>query len=183
MLIRQPDIQPAEPRHPQPPTTPARPRRRLSALLRKLCGPQDDGQSLIEFALTLPIFMLVITGVLYFGVVLFDYLMLTEATQVATRQLMISRGQTLDPCQTLVNALYTAAPNLQRTSLTISVSLNNVTYSSTSCPGTATSGAPANMVLGTNAVVTATYPAKLALLGDLISSGFLLSAQETEQIQ
>jgi Flp pilus assembly protein TadG len=156
---------------------------RMQGLVRRIFSDEDKGQSLIEFALTLPIFMLVITGVLYFGVVFFDYLMLTEATQVGTRQLMISRGQTLDPCQTLANAVYAAAPNLQPGNMTFSISLNGANYTSTSCSGTATSGAPANMVLGTNAVVTVTYPAKLALVGDVISSGFLLRAQETEQIQ
>lgn len=39
------------------------------------------------------------------------------------------------------------------------------------------------MVLGSEAIVLVTYPAKLALVGDVISPGFNLSDQELEQIQ
>jgi Flp pilus assembly protein TadG len=149
-----------------------------------LHNSDEEGHSLIEFALTVPILLLVVTGVLYFGVVFFDYLMLTEATQVGARQMMISRGATLDPCQTLANAVYAAAPNLVQSKFVFSVTLNGVSYpSTTTCAGTATTGAPANMVLGTNAVVTVTYPARLTLYNDAISPNFLLSAQTTEQIQ
>jgi Flp pilus assembly protein TadG len=157
---------------------------RCEKLFARISSADEEGQTLVEFALTVPVLLLVVTGVLFFGVVFFDYLMLTEATQVGARQMMISRGQTLDPCQTLANAVYAAAPNLTQANLVFNVTLNGVNYpSTTSCPGTATTGAPANMVLGTNAVVVVTYPARLTPFSDSIATSFLLTAQTTEQIQ
>ncbi|ADW68681.1 TadE/TadG family type IV pilus assembly protein [Granulicella tundricola] len=139
----------------------------------------EDGSSLVEFALTLPMFMLVVTGVLYLGIVLFNFITLTEATQFSARQMMISRGQTTDPCALFISTFYNSAPTLTHSNLTFSFSLNGTQYlSTTSCPAGVN-----NMVLGSEAIVLVTYPAKLALVGDVISPGFNLSDQELEQIQ
>ena len=144
----------------------------------------EEGSSLVEFAVTLPVLLLLVTGILVFGVAFSNYIMLNEATAIGARQLAISRGQTLDPCKTVVNAVTAAAPLLVPANLTVSITLNGQSYAGmSSCSGTNTSGAPANMVLGTNAVVKVTYPCSLSLFGDLISSGFLLTAQTTEQMQ
>ena len=144
----------------------------------------EEGSSLIEFAVTLPVLLLLVTGILVFGVAFSNYIMLNEATAIGARQLAISRGQTLDPCKTVVNAVYAAAPLLVSANLTVTITLNGQSYAGmTTCSGTSTSGAPANMILGTNAVVKVTYPCSLSLFGDLISSGFLLTAQTTEQMQ
>lgn len=70
----------------------------------------EDGSSLVEFALTLPMFMLVVTGVLYLGIVLFNFITLTEATQFSARQMMISRGQTTDPCALFISTFYNSPP-------------------------------------------------------------------------
>ena len=148
------------------------------------CLGDESGQSLVELALTLPALLLVVTGLMAFGVAFNNYIMLTDATAVGARQLTVSRGQTTDPCQTLANAIYAAAPLLKRASLTFTLSLNGASYSGTSCSGSATSGAPANMVLGTNAVVTVTYPYTLNLYGlKLAGAGAVLTAQTTELMQ
>src|ERR1700712_5042043 len=103
----------------------------------------EDGSSLVEFALTLPMFMLVVTGVLYLGIVLFNFITLTEATQFSARQMMISRGQTTDPCALFISTFYSSAPTLTHSNLTFSFSLNGTQYlSTTSCPA-----GTANMVL------------------------------------
>jgi Flp pilus assembly protein TadG len=145
---------------------------------------RDDGQSLVEFALTVPALLLVVTGILSFGVVFNNYIILTEATSVGARQLTVSRGQTLDPCQTFSSAVYAAAPVLKQANLTFTISLNGNVYSGTSCSGTTTSGAPSNMILGTNTVVTATYPFSLSVYGlKIVPVGSLLTAQTAELMQ
>ncbi len=143
---------------------------------------RSDGQSLVEFALALPILLMVVTGIMAFGVVFNHYLMLTEATSVGARQLTVSRGQTLDPCQTFSTAVSAAAPLLKTSNLTFSLTLNSNTYTGTSCSGTVTTGAPADMILGTNAVVTVTYPYSLGIFRSIVSNG-LLTAQTTELMQ
>ena len=47
-----------------------------------------------------------------FGLAFDNYISLTDATGVGARQLAISRGQTLDPCQTVYTAVTGAAPLL-----------------------------------------------------------------------
>jgi len=145
---------------------------------------RDEGQSLVEFALALPALLLVVTGIAAFGIAFNNYIMLTEATAVGARQLTVSRGQTLDPCNTFSNAVYAASPLLKQANLTFTVTLNGTAYSGTSCSGTSTSGAPANMVLGTNATVTVSYPISVTVYGlKIVPAGSLLMAKTTELMQ
>jgi Flp pilus assembly protein TadG len=144
----------------------------------------DDGQSLLEFALTLPVLLLVVTGITAFGIAFNNYMALTEAVSVGARQLTVSRGQTLDPCKTFSDAVYAAAPLLKQSNLTFAISLNGTSYTGTNCSGTVSSGAPSNMILGTNVVMTVTYPVGLSLYGlKLLPTGSLLTAKTTEVMQ
>ena len=146
---------------------------------------QDRAQSLVEFALTVPVLLLVVTGIGAFGIAFNNYMMLTEATSVGARQLTVSRGQTTDPCNTFATAVYAAAPMLKTTSITFTISLNGSTYKGTSCSsGSTSTGAAGKMVLGTNAVVTVTYPVSVVVYGmTIIPTGTLLTAQTTELMQ
>ncbi len=151
--------------------------------LRRLLR-HTGGQSLLEFALAMPIVLLVVTGITSFGIAFNNYMILTEAAAVAARQLTVSRGQTNDPCKTFSSAVYAASPTLTQSKMTFSITLNGTTYSGTSCSGTATTGAPSNMVLGTNAVMTVTYPLDLSLYKlKLAPTGSVLTAKTTELMQ
>jgi len=121
--------------------------------------PGGEGQSMVEFAVTLPVLLLIMTGLATFGVGMNNYLQLTEATSVGARQLAISRQQTNDPCSVVSTAVMAAAPNLTSSSMSFSYLLNGVSYSGTSCSsGSPTTGAAANLVQGKTAQVTVTYP-------------------------
>lgn len=144
---------------------------------------QDGAQSLVEFALTLPALMLIVSGVMVFGLAFNNYIMLTEATAIGARQLAISRGQSLDPCRTVATAVIAGAPLLTPASMTFRISLNGNVYSGTTCAGTATAGAPSNMVLGTNVIVTVTYPFSLPIFRNFLTSSFQLNAQNAELMQ
>jgi Flp pilus assembly protein TadG len=154
-------------------------RSRLRELARR-----EDGSSLVEFALTLPMLLLVVTAIAAFGIAFNNYITLTEAASVGARQLIVSRGQTLDPCSTFSSAVYAAAPMLKQSSIAFTISLNGNSYSGTSCSGTATSGAPANMIMGTNAQVTVTYPLSINVYGmQIVPAQSLLTATTTELMQ
>ncbi len=145
---------------------------------------QDKGQSLIEFALTAPFLLMLVTGIAAFGIAFNNYLMLTEAVSVGARQLTVSRGQTTDPCKTFSNAVYAAAPLLRQSNLTFTISLAGTAYPGTTCSGSATAGAPSNMVLGTNAIVMVTYPVSVTIWGlKVVPTGSVLTAQLTELMQ
>jgi len=73
---------------------------------------------------------------------------------------------------------------LKQANLTFTISLNGNTYSGTTCSGSSTSGAPSNMILGTNTVVTVTYPLSLNVYGlKIVSAGAVLTARMTELMQ
>jgi Flp pilus assembly protein TadG len=154
---------------------------------RGIAGGVDDrgegGQSLIEFALTLPVVLLVITGIATFGVAMNNYLIMTQATSVGARQVAVSRLQTTDPCQVISSAVIAAAPTLNSAKLGFSYQLNSVPYTGTSCSSSSTSsGAAGNLVQGKPAQVTVTYPCSLVAYKYNFGA-CTLTAQTTEVVQ
>jgi Flp pilus assembly protein TadG len=143
----------------------------------------EGGQTLLEFALVLPILLLLVTGIITFAITFNNYIALTDAVNVGSRLLAISRGQTTDPCATTATAVENAAPLLTPAKITFTFVLNGTTYSgaSCSCP-TTTTGPCANVGQGETAQVTATYPYTLSIFGASASSG-TMTAQTTELIQ
>ena len=144
----------------------------------------EGGQALVEFALVLPILLLLLTGMMMFGIALHDYLELTNAVSIGARLLAISRGQTTDPCATTATAIYQAAPLLKPASLTLTFVLNGTTYPGASCiSSTTTTGAAGNLLQGTAARVTATYPCNLRVYGFNYVPSCIMMARTTELIQ
>jgi len=145
----------------------------------------EKGQALVEFALVLPVLLLVVTGMLVFGVYLNNYITLTDAVGTGARQLAISRGQTTDPCKLAVTAIENAAPFLTATpsvSPTFTFVLNTTTYSVPTCPsGSTSTGAAGNLAAGAQAQVTVTYPCNLTVYG--YSYPCTLTARTTEIVQ
>jgi Flp pilus assembly protein TadG len=144
----------------------------------------EEGQAMVEMALALPVLLLVLTGILTFGLAFNNYVLLTEATSIGARTLAISRGATTDPCATASSAVIAAAPLLTPASLSFSFVLNGASYTGTSCSsGSSTTGAAANLVQGSNAIVTVTYPCSLAVYGANYAPHCSLQAQMTELVQ
>jgi Flp pilus assembly protein TadG len=145
---------------------------------------EETGQAMVEMALALPVLLLVVTGILTFGLAYNNYVELTEATNVGARALAISRGATTDPCATVAQAVIAAAPLLVAGNLTFSFQLNGTNYTGTSCnSSSSTTGAAGNLVQGGNAVVTVNYPCSLAVYGANYAPNCSLQAQITELVQ
>jgi Flp pilus assembly protein TadG len=144
---------------------------------KRVSAGGERGGSLVEFALVMPMLLILITGVTSFGISLHNLLVLTNGVNVGAQLLSISRGQTTDPCATAYSAISTAAPNLT-SGLTLSFVINGATYSSTD---TCTAGA-SNMVQGASAEVSGTYPCTLTIFRT-VSASCTLKAQVTEFIQ
>jgi Flp pilus assembly protein TadG len=83
---------------------PARARRR--ACLRR----DEEGQSLVEFALVLPVLMLVVFGMFAFGFYIAYFQAVTQAVGIAGQKVANSRNDVTDPCATAVTALEQASP-------------------------------------------------------------------------
>jgi Flp pilus assembly protein TadG len=149
--------------------------KRVRARLRT---SKEGGQAAVEFALVLPILLLIVTAVFAFGIALHDYLELTDAVSIGARLLAINRGQTADPCATAAAAIEKAAPFLNSANMTFTITLNGNTNSGASC----TSGA-AEMVQNTAATVTVSYPCNLSVFGANLAPNCKMYAQTTEMMQ
>jgi Flp pilus assembly protein TadG len=151
--------------------------------LARRCA-DDDGGSLVEFALVLPMILMLFCGIFVFSIAMSSYAQLNEAVNTGSRLLAISRGQTLDPCATTANSVYAAAPMLAPSKFTFSFVLNGSSYSGATCSSSSTkTGASGNLVQGAKAVVTVTYPCNLSVWGVNYAPSCAFKAQTTELVQ
>jgi len=153
--------------------------------LARLRTSGGGGQALLEFALCPPMLLLIVTGIMTFGIALNSYIELTGAVSIGARLLAVSRGQTTDPCATTATAVYNAAPFLTPTSnMKFTFVLNGTKYSGASCSSTSTTtGAAGNLVQGQPAQVTATYPCNVSVYGFNFAPTCTMTAQTTELVQ
>ena len=78
---------------------------RISALERRRRGrgrPRQRGQSLVEFALVFPLFILLLAGMIDFGLGLYSYMTINNATRDAAR--LGATMCTANPCAAAVSA-------------------------------------------------------------------------------
>jgi Flp pilus assembly protein TadG len=134
------------------------------------------GQSLVEFALVAPLLVFFLLAVIYSGLMFNQYLQVTAATNTSAVLLSESRGETTDPCNTISQAVYSAAPTLTQSQFTFSFVLNTTTYNTTSC-----SGAQSNLIAGDTAQVTVHYPCDAYFIK--INPSCLLAATTKVRVQ
>ncbi len=145
---------------------------------------RSEGGAIAEFAIILPIMLLVVMGIYSFGSAMNSYVELTGAVNIGARLLAISRGQTTDPCAAAANAVYQAAPSLTDSNLSFSFDLDGNSFSGSSCSSSSTTtGAAGDLVQGTSATVTVTYPCNLNVLGIDYVPSCTLQAETTELVQ
>lgn len=164
-----------------------------SALSRKLTQRHargERGNALVEFAIVLPLFMLLVTGMATFGIALNQYLELNDAVAIGAQDLATQRANTTDPCAVTSGVIYNAAPFLNSANMSLTYVLDGTTYgpykgsAANTCSSTTTgTGAAGNLLQGDPAEVKATYPCTLAVYGANILPGCTLQAEVTEIVQ
>ena len=81
---------------------------------------REDGQALVEFALVLPILLMVATGITSFGLVFYHYITIEDAVRSGARTLSLGRGNTApspnDPCTLAINETFNSAVDAGLTS-------------------------------------------------------------------
>jgi Flp pilus assembly protein TadG len=151
----------------------------------------EEGQALVEAALVLPMLLAVGTGILVFGIFMMQILSLTEGVGSAGRVLAVSGGVTLDPCASAVTAFQNAAPLLNPSNLSYTVTMNTGTsgdqvYSAKTCSSTSTtSGAAGYLVSGGTVKLKVTYShCSLSFYGrNLLPNGCSISQSVMETVQ
>jgi Flp pilus assembly protein TadG len=116
----------------------------------------QQGQTMTEFALVLPVLALLLFAVVQFGIVFNNYVTLTDATRAGARKAAVSR-QASNPAGVAETAVRNSASDLTQSKL-------NVTITSTWKPSD-------------DVTVRATYPWKVSLpmLGLVVKAGTLSS--------
>lgn len=114
-----------------------------------------------EFALVLPLMLLLLFGVIQFGIAFNNYLALTDAVRVGARKAAVSRHLP-DPVEATVAKVQQASADLNLADLQVSVS---------------SSWEP-----GQDVSVTASYPYSVNLLGVVVKAGRLTSTT-TERVE
>jgi Flp pilus assembly protein TadG len=137
----------------------------------------SKGASAVEFALLAPVLFVLAVGIARFGIVLNNYIMLTEAVTDGARQLALARGSST-PYSAAVSAVQASASNLASGSLTITTSINGTACATDTACQTALSTASGNP-----AAVSATYPCSLVVMGVNFAPSCTLSATTTEMIE
>jgi len=153
-------------------------------LLRRFLG-FDEGSTVVEFALILPMLLMLTTGILVCGVAMNNYMQLTYAVIVGARAVANSGGITLDPCATASSAIPAAAPALNPSKMKFTYSLGWNPQSSASCSSPSLeSGAAAELKTGTVVVVTVQYPLNLSVFGNRFSANnAVMEASSSELVQ
>jgi Flp pilus assembly protein TadG len=138
--------------------------------MRRLRNNQD-GQAMVEFVLVAPILLLLIFGIIQFGIAFNNYMTLTDAVRAGARQAAVSRTLP-DPVGTTTNRVKTAATNLDTSTGVLDITVD---------PFDPKTGSH-SWAQGGDVTVKATYPYSISLLGFVVKSGQLTS-QTTERVE
>lgn len=130
---------------------------------------------MVEFGLILLPLLMLIFGIIKFGILFGQYTTLTNATAYGARTLAVNRGAGTGPpnaCSLANTALDTAATTLSTSHITINISFPS--------PDTSTCSA---LVAGDAATVQATYPCDLQILFLNVWPSCTLAAQTTVRVE
>ena len=132
---------------------------------KKFRSKREQGQTMAEFTLVLPVLAILLFGVIQFGIVFNNYLAVTDAVRAGAPQAAVARYLPPGERDSKVKAkVYSSADNLDASKLKITVS------------------APGGWEPGTDVTVTATYPYSINLLGKVVKDG-LLTSKTTERVE
>jgi Flp pilus assembly protein TadG len=134
-------------------------------------GRSEDGQALVEFAIVLPLLLMLLLGIVQFGSVFRDYIALTDATRVGARQASVARSiqPDTDRIPLVIARVHKAGVNLDPNKMTITVEPVKL-------DGTAGWEASGDVT------VRAEYPFKVRLIGLVVFDGTLKS-RTTERVE
>jgi Flp pilus assembly protein TadG len=144
---------------------------------RRATLASDAGSALFEFALVLPMLVMLLVGIIKCGILFYDYITLADAVAVGAREMATNQGNT-GACSEAEQYLLGAATDLNTTKIT-------VTFPGTTTSGTYSGGNLACSLTANSAgTVEATYPCDLTIpfLGN-VWSGCTLTSQTTVRIE
>lgn len=172
----------------------------MNAVARaRRCCRGEEGSTLVEMAFVLPIMLVILTGVFSFGIILNQYLVLTNAVNNGARAFAMSAGQDKspsimdngDPCKYAASTIQAGSSNLTASNLSYTITYTSyagntsssgtvTTYTGTGTTSPTCSGL---VMWGYDVVqIKAVYPVTPLLFGRS-SSALNLTATSTELVQ
>ena len=121
----------------------------------------QNGQTMAEFALVLPLLALLLFGVIQFGIVFNQYITLTDAVRAGARKGAVGRHLP-NPRQAVIDQVHAAATDLKASELVIDVE---------------SSWQP-----GEEVRVHASYPFSISLMGVVVKSG-RINSETVERVE
>jgi Flp pilus assembly protein TadG len=133
---------------------------------RKIFRKQNEkGQTMAEFALVLPVLVMLLLGVVQFGIVFNNYLAVTDAVRAGSRTASVARHLPPgDRESTVIEKVEGAAPDLDEDKLDVTVSPSD------------------DWEPGSSVTVSASYPYEINLLGIGLKEGEVTSTT-TERVE
>jgi Flp pilus assembly protein TadG len=132
---------------------------------KKIRRKREQGQTMAEFTLVLPVLAILLFGIIQFGIVFNNYLAVTDAVRAGARQAAVARHLPEDERVAKVEAKVRAsAENLDQDILEVSVEPSD------------------DWEPGSDVTVTATYEYSINLLGKVVKDG-LLTSKTTERVE
>jgi Flp pilus assembly protein TadG len=123
----------------------------------------ERGQSMVEFAIIVPVLLTVVLAILQLGVVYNNWVTLTDAARAGARKGAVCRsGCNPSASAATVDAVKKSAANLNQAKLGVSVT--------------------STWVQGTDVKVEATYPWSLNIMGIVVTSG-TMKATTSERLE
>lgn len=113
----------------------------------------QNGQTMTEFALVLPVIALLLFAVIQCGIAFNNYLTVTDAARAAARKGAVATHGSGSPSSAAITAARASAENLDQSKFQVTVS------------------ASPSWQRGADVIVTTSYPYQISLLGFVVKSG------------
>jgi Flp pilus assembly protein TadG len=133
----------------------------MTPRIRQIDFRSERGQGMTEFALILPVFALLLFGIIQCGIVFHNYVEIADATRAGARKAAVSRDLP-DPAGAATAAVRSSASGPKNGDLDVSVT--------------------SSFQRGADVTVHASYPYSISLLGIVVKSGRITSTT-TERVE
>jgi Flp pilus assembly protein TadG len=157
---------------------------------------EERGQSLVEFALVIPILLIIAMGIITFAIAFWNQLTLTHATSSAAQVAMVQRSTVaVDVCNPVNAALYNAATGINNPAspapLKFSIATSPPNSTATPTPlitnvavnSAGVSACPTLLTQGEVIQVSSTYGCNLNFFGFRRVGSCTLNASTTEAVE
>jgi len=96
----------------------------------------EEGASLVEFAVVVPVLMFLLLGAATFSLGFYNLQMLQSATETAVQAVAATAGSVPDPCNMAMNTIQAALPGWTTANLSYSISITDSANAATIYTGT-----------------------------------------------